>query len=178
MFENYMASFRPEQEICPCCQAKGHCRIHAYYSRGIVDFIRGVPTMTKIHVLRVICKGCGHTHAILPDCIIPYVRHSLTFFLQVLNCCFRRRMTMEAICGRFGLEMSTLRQWITLYRDHKALYLGSLRNKQFTEDTFLRRLCRLPKISSFLTGFCSITGYSFLQRHRNPAANTDRCEIR
>lgn len=177
MFEDYMASFRPEEETCPCCQAKGGCRIHAYYTRRIIDFVRGVPTMAKIRVLRVICTGCRHTHAILPDCIIPYARHSLTFFLQVLSACSRRNQTADEICERFGLEMTTFHRWKILYREHKALWLGVLKDRQLSEHAFLMSLSRLQEIPPFLSAFYSLTGFSFLQRHRNPEANSDRCAL-
>ena len=175
IYGSLMVSFRAETETCPYCQAKGECRIHAYYSRGCIDFRSGRSAISRIRVLRVICRSCGHTHAILPDCIIPFTRHSLTFILKVLTCfSCRRRLTSERICELFGLGMTTLHRWRKLYRDHKSFWLGVLDDKRTTDFAFLKNLCRLSQISSFLSSFYKRAGLSFLQGHRNPAANCGR----
>ncbi|MFQ7288271.1 MAG: DUF6431 domain-containing protein [Lacrimispora saccharolytica] len=49
-----------------------------------MDFIHGKPVTQEITVLRLVCVSCGHTHAVLPDMIIPYSGYGLFFILLVL----------------------------------------------------------------------------------------------
>lgn len=72
IFDSFMIRFRPELETCPVCGAKGHCRIHDYYGRHMIDFREGAPAKDNLCILRVYCDSCEHVHAILPDFIIPY----------------------------------------------------------------------------------------------------------
>lgn len=83
-FLSFMKSFDPQKETCPSCGAKGQCRIYASYERYIVDLNDGKVVSEKIRITRVRCT-CGHTHAILPDLIIPYRQYSLPFILYILN---------------------------------------------------------------------------------------------
>ena len=78
-----MAGFRHQLQTCPCCGARGSCSIHAYYDRSLVDFMGGSPVRHSLCIMRLICT-CGHTHAILPDFIIPYSGYGLFFLLRVL----------------------------------------------------------------------------------------------
>lgn len=173
---DYMAAFRPELEVCPCCGCKGNCRIHAYYYRYILDFRRGKICCARIRVMRVICS-CGHTHAILPDFIIPYRQHSLKYLVQVLFCFCARREPISQICRRFCLEPAFLYRLKSLYEEHKRLWLGTLTDTHTTHLTFLRFLCMQPDISEFLHAFYQRTSFSFLQSHRNPTANCDGCAL-
>lgn len=102
LFEECMASFRPEPETCPVCHCRGNCRIHGHYERYIIDFINEKPSVRKIRVTRVICS-CGHTHAILPDPIIPYASYSLFFILRVLLEYSMHRMTISGLCEKFSI---------------------------------------------------------------------------
>lgn len=55
---------------CDKCQQVGNFIIHSYYTRSIRF---GGITM-KIRLIRVICKGCKRTHAIMFSDFIPYSR--------------------------------------------------------------------------------------------------------
>ena len=85
LFDSYMSRFKPGQETCPVCGSLGNCRIHAYYGRHLMDFISSKPVKSDICVLRVCCGSCGHTHAILPDVVVPYSGYSLFFLLRLLG---------------------------------------------------------------------------------------------
>ena len=84
IFSSAMKTFIPGLEVCPHCGSKGNCVPFAYYDRHLVDFIHGHVCDTPIRVLRVQCSSCQHTHAILPDVIVPYASYSLFFILRVL----------------------------------------------------------------------------------------------
>ena len=70
------------KERCPVCGAHGCCSEHESYSRTVVDFVSGEVCSRRIWVTRVRCSSCGHTHAILFDPVIPYMRYSLLFVLM------------------------------------------------------------------------------------------------
>lgn len=72
LFHEYMLSYSWEDETCPWCGSKGNCVSHGSYMRSMADLTYGKTVYGEICVLRLRCTSCGHTHAILPDVIIPY----------------------------------------------------------------------------------------------------------
>lgn len=168
LFDSYMASFRPELETCPFCGSKGNCRIHAYYGRKIVDFIQGRPLRTDICILRLICS-CGHTHAILPDLIVPYSIYSLFFLLRVLAEFFSGLASVETLCERFSITGNQLYRWLNLWKTHRELWLGALGSMEISDAAFLWMLVLKNHHSDFSADFLRRFSFSFLQSHKNPA---------
>lgn len=68
------------QLCCPCGRCGDLIR-HGYYTRKIKTFMG---TM-KIRILRVICKACGKTHALIPDWVVPYSSVLLQDQVQILQ---------------------------------------------------------------------------------------------
>lgn len=66
---------------CPNCNHFDTMEHHAYYTRTIR--INGIKY--KIRILRVKCKHCGKTHAVLPSFIIPYIQTSLNDAFVIIN---------------------------------------------------------------------------------------------
>ena len=63
------------------CKAKGFCKIHAYYDRTLI-----LPKeKITLVILRVICKKCNTTHAILPSFIVPYSQVALADHIKILR---------------------------------------------------------------------------------------------
>ena len=63
------------------CKVKGHCKIHAYYERSLI-----LPEEKIIlFILRVICKKCNTTHAILPSFIVPYSQVPLEEHIEIIK---------------------------------------------------------------------------------------------
>ena len=170
LFESYMASFCTERETCPICGSSGNCHIHAYYGRRIIDFIHGKPVTQEITVLRLVCVSCGHTHAVLPDMIIPYSGYGLFFILRVLAEAFLDRSSVEALCERFRITRNQFYKWKQIFSQHKQEWLGMLEHSETSGLDFLLGIARLPEYSLFSGGFADKTAYSFLQSHRNPPA--------
>ncbi|WP_423774055.1 DUF6431 domain-containing protein [Anaerotruncus colihominis] len=83
----------------PICSSRENWAPHAEYQRSLIDFW-GV-AYAAITVKRVRCSSCGHTHAVLPDFIIPCITCSLLFILQVLAAYFLGSRTVDEMCGRF-----------------------------------------------------------------------------
>ena len=163
-----MAGFRPELQTCPCCGARGSCSIHAYYNRSLVDFIDGAPVRHSLCIMRLICT-CGHTHAILPDFIIPYSGYGLFFILRVLAEYFLRLSTVERLCERFSITLSQLRRWLDLFQTQKEEWLGVLSSMEASGLSFLKVLLAQTAYSDFASAFVRRFTKSFLQSHKNPA---------
>ncbi len=163
-----MADFRPELETCPYCGASHNCSSHASYDRNLIDFISGKTVYHKITVSRVICSGCGHTHAILPDLIIPYSTYGLFFILRVIAEYLMHRSSVEQLCLRFDITHSMLYRWLSLFLEHKSLWLGVLDSSETQALSFLMGIAA-QEYSPFSSAFTLLTSFSFLQSHRSPA---------
>lgn len=163
-----MATFRPELQTCPFCGAEGSCSIHAYYSRSLVDFISGKKVRHSLCIMRLVCT-CGHTHAILPDSIIPYSTYGLFFILRVLAEYFLHLSSIEGLCGRFQITQNQLRKWLKLFHAQKEEWLGVLASAETSGSSFLKALFRRPAYSDFASAFVRRFAVSFLQSHKNPA---------
>ena len=116
-----MKKFMPEKERCPFCNAIGQCRLFASYDRHVVAFINGNVISSILRIRRVRCT-CGHTHAILPDFIVPYRHYTLPFILLVLKAWFTRSMTLQEILETYGVSYKVLKKWRDIYGKHKNLY--------------------------------------------------------
>lgn len=171
IFKACMGHLRPGTQVCPYCGCKGECRIHAYYGRTLIDFVDGKPVKASLCVLRLICRHCKHpsTHAVLPDPIIPYCRHSLFFILRVLAEHALRFRSVERICEVFDISVRTFYRWQKLYEEHRVLWQGLLAAVESNLKASIQELIRKEPFSAFAAGFFQLTGLSLLQSHRNPS---------
>ena len=119
------------QQGCPCLRtspAHTACRkgLFGHYNRYLVEWDGNTQKCSTVTVQRHICDSCGHTHAILPSCIVPYRSYSLRFLLLVLRAYFTRPGSVEGLCDHYGITISML-----YFQQQKALWLGML------EDLFV-----------------------------------------
>lgn len=125
----------------------------------------------RVRTRRMRCGSCGHAHAILPDHIVPYSTYGLLFILRVLGEYFLGLRTVEQLCRRYAISASLLYQWKALFPEHKAVWLGVLRDLEITPAEFIRRLLALPRYScDFGKPFWRKAARSFLQGRREAAA--------
>ena len=148
---------------CPFC-ACNHpdWSKHASYERYLISFEHGRSVTYTVTVIRYRCPSCGHTHAILPEHLIPYSSYSLPFILSVLRDYYTRPVSVESICSRYDIAISTLYAWRSLFLIHKKLWLGHLEDYLSSSVLFLKSLLPFPS-QQFLSGFVSSMCYSFLQ---------------
>jgi hypothetical protein len=114
------------------------------------------------------CDSCHHTHAILPDHIIPYGTHGLFFVLSVLSDYFFHLDSIADICRKYDISERLFYKWKGLFLKHKELFLGDLSNNITPSGLFMERLISEP-YSGFVSEFISTYAFSFLQSHKNPS---------
>ncbi len=165
-FHEFMSAFCPDTQGCPVCGQKSLV-IHSYYSRKLIDFIGNQPSASKITVTRLICRSCGHTHAVLPDVIVPYDSHCLFFILRVIATYHWRSCSVMKLCERFHITTKRLYQWLHLFRVQKDNWLGVLASSETTPRAFLRQLFLRERFSDFTFSYARRFGISFLQVHQN-----------
>ena len=169
LFSAVMDSCSHILQECPSCHSKGNLIPHGSYRRNIIDFTAGKTTYRKISVKRLKCQSCGHTHAVLPDFIIPYAQYSLFFLLRVLAEYFLHLKTVSEICLTYAVTPSMLYRWKDLFLCHKKYWLPLLEHLETSSFSFLKKLFFLEDFSaSFSCPFFRLTGISFLQSHKNP----------
>ena len=130
-FEDAAGMPLPPDQPCPYCLSKGTLRLFGHYNRYLVEWDGNTQKCSTVTVQRHICDSCGHTHAILPSCIVPYRSYSLRFLLLVLRAYFTRPGSVEGLCDHYGITISMLYRWLRLFQQQKALWLGML------EDLFV-----------------------------------------
>lgn len=168
MFTQAMRDFSKEKLPtldlpCPFCRAKRPAWTEfADYERDLISFEKGLPVTYKITVSRLICSSCGHTHAILPEIIIPYSSYSLIFVITVLRDYYLSHMTVQTLCDKYLIAVSTLYAWKRLFQIHKKLWLGILEDAATEPLAFLSRLPSLTT-SDELANFFQRHAQSFLQ---------------
>lgn len=167
---NHISTLAEGRLISPSCGSLGNSGRHGRYTRSVIDYEKGRVVYRKMEVERVRCGSCGHTHAILPDEIIPYSTYSLRFILRVLAAYYLGSKTVEELCRRYSISVSMLYEWKRLFLEHKEMWLGVLEDEGTDPSSFIRRLFTLTDYSTeFGKPFYIKTARSFLQRHRNAA---------
>lgn len=167
LFLQAMEEFSPDKLPsvklpCPFCGAKHpDWAYHDSYPRYLISYENGAPVTYTIDITRVICSSCQHTHAILPEMIIPHSSYSLIFVLSVLKDYFSR-LPVKTLCEKYQIGLSTLYAWKQLFLQHKKLWLGILEDLCTDPLAFLSSL---PPVhtSRDLWLFFLNQGYSFLQ---------------
>ena len=171
IFQGCMDHLRPGSEVCPLCGCRGEMRVHAYYDRSLIEFIDGRPVKVSLCVCRLICRQCKRpsTHAVLPDPVIPYCRHSLFFILRVLAEHALRLRSTERICEVFDISLKTFFRWQKLFEEHRGDWQGLLTSMETDLKAAILELVRTDPFSSFAASFFRLTGLSLLQSHKNPS---------
>ena len=160
---------------CPRCGAAGSLAPYGSYTRGLVSYGDGKSIDSRIIVIRYKCGSCNATHALLPDILIPHASYTLRFKLSVLLAYFQRGgATVEEICARFGIAVSTLYDWKKCLLCHQQLLLGIVTALKATGQDFLHGLlnsqgcaggCPDDCLCVFLRGFFQRFAFSFMQNH-------------
>jgi len=154
---------------CPFCRAKFRCTFFSSYSRNMITFESGFNTCHTVFITRALCSSCNQTHAILPDHLIPFGSYTLSFVLIVLRAYFLGSKTITSLCDFFQISISTLYEWIKLFKVQKHIWLGILNDAVISEVKFIDDiLYRSKSVSSFY----QITKTSFMQNFKTTLSDS------
>ena len=161
---------------CNNCHRRGECIRHGYYERGYLLTEEDVLAGTRIRILRVRCKHCGRTHAILPEEIIPYLRFTATFIGSALSryysrthCDCVRKETVETICLDMEIEVPQLYRWKKRFEEQKNRYLGVLESARYSARRAMEWLTkRKDYVVEFAGKYLRRTEKIPMQNHANP----------
>lgn len=117
---------------CPKCGAKHSLIRHGNYERNLilVDNFDNVKEV-KLLVLRLKCKSCGSTHAILPNDIIPYCIYSFSYTINVLTRRFVNGEKVMDICNNLSVSFQLVYFFISKFlefMDSASFVLRNLEN--------------------------------------------------
>ena len=152
--------------VCPLCGAKHALSPFAYYKRHLVTYDNNEVHNNIITISRYICSSCGHTHAILPPVIVPYLSFSFKFIVSIiydyLICKFN---SVETMCERYCIAISTFYRILSKFKKHKQLWLGLLKDKLTSNLSFIQNILHnaFKELEDFLTKFFKRNGSSFFQ---------------
>lgn len=149
------------RERCPVCGAVGRCSGVASYSRIMITVVCGARMEIAVEIPRVCCESCQHTHALLPDVLIPHGSYSLRFILSILNAYLERTEPVAQLCGHWAISISTLYGWIHLFLEQHNLWARSLERISRVTKAALTKICN---ISSFPSLFYTQFGFPFMHR--------------
>ena len=162
---------------CNNCHRRGECIRHGYYERGYLLTVEDVLASTRIRILRVRCKHCGRTHAILPEEIVPYLRFTATFIGSALNRYYTRapcdncvrKETVETICLDMAIEVPQLYRWKKQFEEQKDRYLGVLESARHNAGKVMEWLMGLKDyVVEFAGKYLRRTEKIPMQSHANP----------
>jgi Domain of unknown function (DUF6431) len=138
--------YRPDR--CPLCRARACSLAHGFYYRTLVH----VDFDQLISVRRYLCRLCRRTVSLLPDFVLPYLRHSIVIIsLFLVSRLLAARSLREAAQAAFQPAMPYQRGqfWVRRFRKHAAglcAALASLRVVVTAPDFVIRALQMLEAI--------------------------------
>ncbi|SHI06491.1 DUF6431 domain-containing protein [Clostridium grantii] len=138
----------------------------ASYKRHLVTYYNNEVRNNIITISRLICSSCGHTHAILPSVIVPYMSFSFKFTLFIIHDYLVGKFnSIEAMCEHYGIAISTFYRILTKFKEHKKLWLGLLEDKLISALKFLQTIMNSTfiEIETFIINFLNRTALSFFQ---------------
>ncbi len=154
---------------CNFCHRHGECIRHGYYQRGYLLDGGEHGSGKRIRILRVRCKGCGHTHAILPEEIVPYLKFTIPFIYSVLCQYYEKKRTIEAICNDNWIGRSQLYGWRDRFEAQKDQYMGILEScRHSAVDALAWLRGAADYVLDFAKKFLWKTGMMPMQVHANP----------
>jgi hypothetical protein len=143
----------------PCCQGKNCLIRHASYDRYLFIFEDGIFKEEHRKILRLLCKSCQKTHAILPAGTIPYRYYTFSCIFEMLSRFFLKKESASKISqeskipspsiyffvAKFIAEMIScihfLKMYLTAsqmtYADSPALVMGVIYD-HFSPLTFFK----------------------------------------
>lgn len=163
---------------CPHCGTPGlfvyhssYKRNYYYYDNNLKCIVNGDPNdpKGKIIINRYICLACSHTHAFLPDCIVPWSSYSLVLILSVVYDVEINGMSVKDTSIKWGLCERTVRKFRKQFNSERNLHGNISRTAFFDLITHWNRTKTITKKvysykGIYITGFSSFCR-SWYERH-------------
>lgn len=169
-YENYIKNLNMFQVECNFCHAKGYCVKDGHYFRSYLLHKKDLEgNGMKISIQRLLCRSCKHSHALLPEEIIPYGQFSIVFIFWVLAAYYLEEKSMNAICKAYNISIQQLKRWKKTFFEQKQRYLGVLNSQCWPEKAALAWLKRRRDYGTEFAEpyFCDVEKMPG-QRHANP----------
>lgn len=167
IFDEHIKAINIEDLACQLCGAKHALSSFASYKRHLVTYDNNTAQDNLISISRYICSSCGHTHALLPSVIVPYMSFSFNFTISIIrDYLIHKFYSVEAMCEHYGIAISTFYRILKKFKEHKKLWLGLLTDKLTSNLFFIQHLLNSTfiEIETLLLNFFNKTGLSFFQQ--------------
>jgi hypothetical protein len=149
--------YRPDR--CPLCQARCCFLAHGFYYRTLVhaEFDDSIP------VRRYLCRRCRRTVSLLPDFVLPYLRHSIVILSLFLVSRLLVGRSLRA-AAQAALQPSMPYQrgqfWVRRFRKQAAgvcAALASLTAVVIAPD-FVTRALQMLEATGWIKAHCFLFG--------------------
>jgi hypothetical protein len=105
------------------CNVRGQLIKHAYYKRKF----KNPDEIAVIKILRIICKSCGKTHALLPDIIVPYSQISFPDHVSIIRLYHSKGSFEPLMIENEYIDESNIQYIIRQYLRHWKERIAALR---------------------------------------------------
>jgi len=95
---------------CPSCLG-----LHLIFWSGYFRFVTTPDGERKISIRRVLCKGCGKTHSLLPWFLLPHRHHAVHVIGHALWLKTMKGLSRRETSRRTGIPLSTVRGWVSRF---------------------------------------------------------------
>lgn len=160
-----------DRNVCPCCHAKNKLIKYGTYERNLSILLDNEVENYRIYIQRVICTSCNHTHALLPNFIVPYKIMAIFSIAQIV-----KRATISSVyklAETINLSVQMIYTYIAIvlafFNDFKILnnskqYFSS---QNFNEKYFVTNCISLSTSNFRLDFFEFYSWLLFMQKFRN-----------
>jgi len=166
IFDEHMKTISIDNLVCPFCEAKHALSLFASYKRHFVTYYDNKVHNNTITISRYICSSCGHTHAILPSVIVPYMSFSFKFIVSIIHDYLLHKFSsVEVMCEHYCIAISTFYRILRKFKEHKQLWLGLLKDKLISKLSFIQTIIdnTFIEVETFIINFFNRTALSFFQ---------------
>ncbi len=133
--------------LIPCTCGHSGCLIrYGSYRRNV----QLADKVLSLSIVRVYCKTCGHTHALLLSSMVPYSQIPLILHAQLIHAHEHKTGLHDILAQQYWVDENNLKSIIRNYRSHWKQRIFSMR-------------LHLPDIPSLICGCFSHFSRQFMQ---------------
>lgn len=124
---------------CPNCHSHNLIK-WGYYERNVIFFSDDRTTIESniLKIQRVMCNGCGKTHALLPFGIIPYKQFTDEVISKILY--ELTNNTLENTSNKYLIDQSIIKRWCYQYNQFHSSKVNTLIKHHNSKNSLKRFL--------------------------------------